>query len=48
MESLKKENTMQRLTGNLQVDMTETQRQLSWQPVINVEEGLRRAVEGVA
>lgn len=37
----------QRLLDNLQVDMTKTRRLLGWSPPIGVDEGLRRAVEGM-
>lgn len=37
-------NAVQRLCGNLQVDISKTQIQLGWKPPISVDEGLRRAV----
>ena len=33
-----------RLLGNLQVDISHTQKLLNWQPIISLDEGLRRAV----
>lgn len=36
----------QRLLGDLQVDISHTCQTLGWKPPINVDEGLRRAVEG--
>lgn len=37
---------MQRLCGNLQVDMSKTQSLLGWRPPISVDEGLRRTAGG--
>lgn len=37
-------SALQRLCGNLQVDISNTQSQLGWKPPISVDEGLRRAV----
>lgn len=37
----------QRLLGNLQVDISHTCRTLGWKPPVSVDEGLRRAVQGV-
>lgn len=37
---------MQRLCGNLQVDISKARSLLGWKPPISVEEGLRRAVAG--
>ena len=39
-----KQAIAQRLLGNLQVDISHTQKLLDWQPIICLEEGLRRAV----
>ena len=39
-----KQPIAQRLLGNLQVDISHTQRTLGWQPIISLDEGLRRAV----
>lgn len=39
-----KETIAQRLLGNLQVDISHTQKILDWKPIISLEEGLRRAV----
>ena len=39
-----KQAIAQRLLGNLQVDISHTQKLLDWQPIISLEEGLRRAV----
>ena len=41
-----KSEMIQRLFGNLQVDITHTSKTLGWNPPISVEEGLRRAVQG--
>ena len=41
---LGKEETMQRLCGNLQLDIAKARRLLGWTPLISVDEGLRRAV----
>ncbi len=38
-----KSSAVQRLCGNLQVDISKTQEMLRWKPPINVDEGLRRA-----
>lgn len=38
---------IQRLCGDLQVDISKARQLLGWTPVISVEEGLRRAVAGV-
>ena len=35
---------IRRLTGNLQVDISETSNQLDWQPPVSLEEGLRKSV----
>lgn len=39
-----KQDIAQRLLGNLQVDISHTQKLLDWQPIISFDEGLRRAV----
>lgn len=41
-----REAMLQRLCGNLQVDLSKTRRLLGWRPPIDVDEGLRRAAEG--
>lgn len=38
-----KSNAVQRLCGNLQVDISKTEAVLNWKPPISVDEGLRRA-----
>jgi nucleoside-diphosphate-sugar epimerase len=38
----------QRLCGNLQVDITKARTLLGWTPPITVDEGLRRAAQGMA
>lgn len=38
----------QRLCGNLQVDITKARTLLGWTPPVSVDEGLRRAVQGLA
>lgn len=43
-----KGDAIQRLCGNLQVDISKARRLLGWHPPVSVEEGLRRAVTGVA
>jgi len=42
---LNRRDAMQRLAGNLQVDISKTRRLLGWNPPINVSEGMRRAAE---
>jgi len=37
----------QRLCGSLQLDITKTRRLLGWTPPVSVDEGLRRAAEGL-
>lgn len=44
---LGKEDEVQRLCGNLQLDISKAQRLLNWRPPLVVEEGLRRAVAGM-
>ena len=39
-----KQDIAQRLMGNLQVDISHTQKMLYWQPIISLDEGLRRTV----
>ena len=41
---LGKGDAMQRLCGNLQVDISKARELLGWVPPISVEEGLRRAM----
>lgn len=43
---LGKEAVMQRLCGNLQVDISRARHVLGWSPPISVDEGLRRAAAG--
>jgi nucleoside-diphosphate-sugar epimerase len=38
---------VQRLCGNLQVDMSRTRELLGWTPPVDVDEGLRRATAGI-
>ena len=45
---LGKGDMAQRLLGNLQVDISHTRNTLKWTPPISVDEGLRRAVVGIA
>ncbi|MDP3625753.1 MAG: SDR family oxidoreductase [Hydrogenophaga sp.] len=45
---LGKGDMAQRLLGNLQVDIGHTRNTLNWSPPISVDEGLRRAVAGLA
>ena len=45
---LGKGDMAQRLLGNLQVDISHTRDTLNWTPPISVDEGLRRAVAGLA
>lgn len=44
---LGKVDVAQRLLGNLQVDISYTCETLGWRPLISVDEGLRRAVQGL-
>ena len=37
-------DAVQRLSGNLQVDIFKARQLLGWLPLVSVEEGLRRAV----
>jgi nucleoside-diphosphate-sugar epimerase len=43
---LGKGDAVQRLCGNLQVDISKARSLLGWVPPVSVEEGLRRAVGG--
>lgn len=43
---LSKGEAMQRLCGNLQIDISKSHKLLDWTPPISVEEGLRRAAGG--
>ena len=43
---LGKGDAVQRLCGNLQVDITKAREVLGWTPPVSVEEGLRQAVAG--
>jgi len=43
---LGKGDAMQRLCGNLQVDISKSRELLGWSPPVSVDEGLRRAVGG--
>ncbi len=45
--ALGKRDMAQRLLGNLQVDISHTRETLNWTPPVSVDEGLRRAVEGL-
>ena len=44
---LGKSNAVQRLCGNLEVDISKASNLLGWAPPVSVDEGLRRAVAGV-
>jgi nucleoside-diphosphate-sugar epimerase len=44
---LGRSNDIQRLCGNLQVDISKARRTLAWMPPISVEQGLQRAAMGV-
>ena len=44
---LGKRDAMQRLCGNLQVDISKARSLLGWMPPVSVDEGLRRAVAGL-
>ncbi len=46
--ALGKAAVAERLLGSLQVDITHTRQTLGWAPPISVDEGLRRAVAGMA
>jgi nucleoside-diphosphate-sugar epimerase len=45
---LGKGDMAQRLLGNLQLDISHTRQTLNWTPPVSVDEGLRRAVAGLA
>lgn len=45
---LGKHDIAQRLLGNLQVDINHTRETLGWTPLVSLDEGLRRAVTGLA
>ena len=45
---LGKRASVQRLCGNLQVDISKARHLLGWSPPVTVDEGLRRAVSGLA
>ena len=44
---LGKKDAIQRLCGNLQVDVSKARRLLGWHPPVSFEDGLRRAVNGI-
>jgi UDP-glucose 4-epimerase len=44
---LGRQDTYQRLCGSLQLDITKTRELLDWVPPVSVDEGLRRAAEGL-
>jgi nucleoside-diphosphate-sugar epimerase len=44
---LGKGDVIQRLCGNLQVDISKARNLLGWTPPISVEEGLRRAMKSI-
>ena len=44
---LGKGEALQRLTGNLQVDISKARSLLGWVPPVSVEEGLRRVMDRV-
>lgn len=44
---LDKRDVAQRLCGSLQVDMTKTRRLLGWNPPLTLDQGLKKAVEGM-
>ncbi len=44
---LNKPGIYQRLCESLQVDIAKTRKQLNWTPPLSVDEGLRRAVQGI-
>lgn len=43
-----KRNVAQRLCGSLQVDISKTRQLLGWQPPLTVDQGLKRAAEGLS
>ena len=44
---LKRPGIYQRLCGSLQLDIAKTRQLLDWTPPVSVDEGLRRAAEGI-
>ena len=44
---LGKRNVAQRLCGSLQVDIGKTRRLLGWNPPLTVDQGLKKAAEGM-
>ena len=44
---LGKRDVAQRLCGSLQVDITKTRRLLGWNPPLTLDQGLKKAVEGM-
>jgi UDP-4-keto-D-QuiNAc 4-reductase len=44
---LRRPDIMKRLAGSLQVDISKARNALGWQPPVSVDEGLRRAVNGL-
>jgi UDP-glucose 4-epimerase len=44
---LGKRAVAQRLCGSLQVDMTKTRSLLGWTPPLTLDQGLKKAVEGI-
>jgi nucleoside-diphosphate-sugar epimerase len=42
-----KRGAVQRLCGNLQVDISKARGRLGWIPPVSAEEGLRRAIKGI-
>ncbi len=45
---LSKKTVEQRLLGSLQVDISYTCKTLGWKPPVSVDEGLRRAIQGLS
>ena len=43
-----KRNVAQRLCGSLQVDISKTRQLLGWKPLLTVDQGLKRAAEGLS
>jgi nucleoside-diphosphate-sugar epimerase len=43
---MRKKSVYQRLTGSLQLDITNTQKLLDWTPPVTLDEGLRRVAKG--
>jgi nucleoside-diphosphate-sugar epimerase len=44
---LGKKDVAQRLCGSLQVDIEKTRRTLDWRPPLTLDQGLKKAVEGM-